>query len=106
MRRTSLHIYSTAHLPKGERDFIDALILAAPRDAGGRLVVEHFELVIEPYQYGFFVHTGVCADAVERPDTISPELWGLLLTAALAGASWVLFDRDEPPTAGLPTFCE
>lgn len=60
MRRTLLHIYSTAHLPEGERDAIDRLIRDAPRNGGGRLVVEHLDLLIEPYQFGFFVHAGVC----------------------------------------------
>lgn len=104
MRRTSLHIYSTAHLPEEERKAIDRLVLDAPRDAGGRLIVQHLDLVIEPYQFGFFVHTGVCEDEPERPDSVSPEFWVILRAAALAGASWILFDRDEPPTQGLPAF--
>ncbi|QUT07585.1 hypothetical protein KFK14_09405 [Sphingobium phenoxybenzoativorans] len=104
MRRTSLHIYSTVHLPEAEREAIDALILTAPRDVGGRLVVEHLDLVIEPYQFGFFVHTGVCEDEAERPESISPEFWAILRAAAMAGAAWMLFDRDEPPTQGLPMF--
>ena len=105
MRRTSLHIYSTAHLPDDERDTIDRLIRDAPRNAGGRLVVGHLDLLIEPYQFGFFVHTGVCEDEVERPDGVSPEFWAMLRAAALAGAGWMLFDRDEPLTPGLPVFC-
>lgn len=104
MRRTSLHIHSTAHLPEAERDAIDGLILEAPRNAGGRLVVGHLDLLIEPWQFGFFVHTGICDDDVERPDSISPEFWALLRGAALAGASWILFDRDEPPTHGVHVF--
>lgn len=104
MRRTSLRIYSIAHLPEAERDAIDGLILAAPRNAGGRLVVEHVDLVIEPWQFGFLVHTGICDDEVERPDSVSPEFWAILRAAALAGAAWILFDRDEPLTHGLPAF--
>lgn len=104
MRRTLLHIYSTAHLPEVERDAIDRLIRDAPRNGGGRLVVEHLDLLIEPYQFGFFVHTGVCDGETERPDSVSPEFWAILCSAALAGASWLLFDRDEPPTQGLPVF--
>jgi len=102
MRRTSLHIYSTAHLPEAEREAIDRLILGAPRNSGGCLVVGHLDLLIEPWQFGFFVHTGICDDEVERPDSISPEFWVILRGAA--GASWVLFDRDEPPTHGLSAF--
>lgn len=104
MRRTSLHIYSTVHLPEGERDAIDLLILDAPRDAGGRLIVQHLDLLIEPYQFGFFAHTGLCENGVERPDSVSPEFWAILRAATLAGAAWILFDRDEPPTHGLPVF--
>ena len=104
MRRTSLHIYSTAHLPEADRDAIDGLIIDAPRNTGGRLVVNHLDLLIEPWQFGFFVHTGICSDEVERPDSISSEFWGILHAAARAGATWVLFDRDEPPTHGLPIF--
>lgn len=104
MRRTSLHIYSTVHLPEAEREAIERLILAAPRNVGGRLIVEHLDLIIEPYQFGFFVHTGACEDEAERPDSISPEFWAILRAAALAGAAWLLFDRDEPPTQGLPIF--
>lgn len=104
MRRTSLHIYSTVHLPEGERDAIDRLILDAPRDAGGRLVMQHLDLLIESYQFGFFAHTGVCEGEAERPDSVSPEFWAILRAAALAGASWILFDRDEPPTEGLTVF--
>jgi hypothetical protein len=76
MRRTLLHIYSTAHLPEGEREAIDRLIVEAPCNAGGRLVVEHLDLLIEPYQFGFFVHTGACDGETERPDSVSPEFWG------------------------------
>lgn len=103
-RRTSLHVCSTAHLPEEERDAIDRLIIEAPRTEGGRLIVQHLDLVIEAYQYGFFVHTGVVEDGADRPDSVSPELWAIISTASAAGASWILFDRDEPPTRGLPVF--
>lgn len=104
MRQTSLHIYATAHLPKEEREAIDRLIQDAPRNVGGRLVVEHLDLLIEPYQFGFFIHTGICDDGAERPDSVSPEFWAMIFAAAGAGATWILFDRDEPPTLGLPVF--
>lgn len=104
MRRTSLFICSTAHLPDDERDAIDRLIVEAPRNEGGRLIVQHLDLAIEAYQYGFFVHTGVVEDGTDRPDSVSPQLWAVICSAAAAGASWILFDRDEPPTLGLPVF--
>ncbi|WP_051093262.1 hypothetical protein [Sphingobium indicum] len=104
MRRTSLHIYSTEHLPADERDAIDRLIADASRNAGGRLIVQHLDLLIEPYQFGFFVHTGLVEDDPERPESVSPELWEILRAAAAASAAWVLFDRDEPVTSGLPVF--
>lgn len=104
MRRTSLHICSTAHLPVDERDAIDHLIVEAPRHAGGRLIMQHLDLMIEPYQFGFFAHTGLAKDDPERPDSVSPELWAILRAAARAGASWVLFDRDEALTPDLPVF--
>lgn len=104
MLQTSLHICSTAHIPADERDAIDRLIVDAPRNAGGRLIVQHPGLVIEPYQFGFFVHTGLAEDDPERPNSVSPELWAILCAAAKAGSSWVLFDCDEPPAPGLRVF--
>jgi hypothetical protein len=104
VRRTSLHICSTAHLPAAERDAIDRLIAGASRNAGGRLIVQHLDLLIEPYQFGFFVHTGLVEDDPERPDSVSPGLWEILRAAAEASAAWILFDCDETVTPGLPVF--
>ncbi|MBB6122902.1 hypothetical protein [Sphingobium subterraneum] len=104
MRRTSLLVCSTLHIPQEERMAIDRLILAATRDADGRLAVCHPDLLIESFQFGFFVHTGVCADAAGRPDSVSPEFWAIMRAATSTGASWVLFDRDEPLASHLPVF--
>ncbi|WP_176598280.1 hypothetical protein [Sphingobium sp. 15-1] len=95
---------STAHLPKAERNAIDQLILNAPRNEGGRVVVDHGALVIEPHLYGFFVHTCVVLGEVEPPLGVSRELWTILEAAFQGDASWVLFDRDEPPSSAWPTY--
>ena len=103
MRRSALFVCSTAHRPVTERRHIDHLIAAAPRGAGGRIDVGHPDLVIEPYAYGFFVHTCVVGCGGEAPE-ISPEFWAILTYAFERDASWVLFDRDEPASPGFPVF--
>ncbi|QJU58466.1 hypothetical protein HL653_12435 [Sphingomonas sp. AP4-R1] len=105
MRHATLFACSTAHLPVAERRHIDHLITTAPRGADGRVEVGHPDLVIEPYAYGFFVHTCVVACGGEAPD-ISPEFWAILRAAFDRDASWVLFDRDEPAWSQLPTFAD
>lgn len=106
MRRTALFVVSTAHLPKSERDAIDQRIALAPRNEGGRIIVEHPELVIESYLYGFFFHTGIVACEGDIPPDIAPEFWRLLVHADERGASWLLFDRDEPVSANWPIFAD
>ncbi|MBA4090254.1 MAG: hypothetical protein C0494_06645 [Sphingobium sp.] len=103
MRRSALFVCSTAHLPVAERRHIDHLIATAPRGSDGRAEVDHPDLVIEPYAYGFFVHTCVVGCGGEAPD-ISPEFWAILTRAFENDASWVLFDRDEPHSPGLSAF--
>lgn len=103
MRRFSVCTCSTAHLPLIERDAIDRLIRDAPR-RHGRILVEHDALSIEAHQFGFAVHLGLFDDHQGRPDGVSPELWSLMLQARRQGASWLWFDRDEPPARGLPVF--
>lgn len=68
------------------------------------MLVGHPDLVIEPYAYGFFVHTCIVGTGGEHPPDISPELWAILTEAFDSDASWVLFDRDEPAAAHLPVF--
>ena len=97
-------VCSTAHLPVVERRHIDHLIAIAPRSADGRVEVGHPDLVIEPYAYGFFVHTCVVGCGGDAPDSISPEFWAILSQAFDSDVSWVLFDRDEPLSADLPVF--
>src|SRR3546814_4854791 len=77
MRHATLFVCSTAHLPVAERRHIDHLIAVAPRGADGRVEVGHPDLVIEPYAYGFFVHTCVVGCGGEAPD-IRPEFWAIL----------------------------
>lgn len=103
MRQSRLFVCSTIHLPVAERHHIDHLIATAPRETDGRVSVDHPDLVIEPYAYGFFVHTSIVGCGGEPPD-ISPELWTILVEAFEADASWVLFDRDEPAATYLPLF--
>ena len=103
MRRTTMFVCATAHLPEGERTQIDALIDDAERRADGRLVVDHPTLAIEPHSLGFFVATAVTGLA-ERPRSISPVLWDLLGIAHRIGAEWVLFDHEETPNPYLPVF--
>ncbi|PZU06036.1 hypothetical protein [Sphingomonas sp.] len=104
MRRSALLVCSSAHLPAAERDHIDHLIATASRGEDGRIDVGHPDLVIEPYAYGFFVHTCVVGCGAERTDDISPEFWAILATAFDSDISWVLFDRDEPVSPALPVF--
>lgn len=106
MRRSALLVCSTVHLPVAERRRIDGLIAIAPRGADGRVEVGHADLVIEPYAYGFFVHTCVVGCGSERPDDISAEFWAILTQAFDSDVSWVLFDRDEPVAAHLPIFLD
>lgn len=104
MRATVLFVSSTAHLPIWERIAIEHLIDSAPRDSqGGRLRIEHDILAIEAHQNGFLMATAVDGSG-ERPDGISPALWSLLGHAAAAGAAWIMFDHDEPPTSDFPVF--
>lgn len=103
MRQSALYVCSTIHLPVDERRHIDQLIAASPRGPDGRVSVDHPDLVIEPYAYGFFVHTSIVGCGGEAPD-ISPELWTILVDAFEGDASWVLFDRDEPAVTYLPVF--
>ena len=104
MRRSAMFTLSTMHIPLAERQKIEKLISAAPRDDDGRLHVAHDDLVIEPHFYGFFVHCGIAACQAADPPDISPQLWALLSAANADGASWLLFDRDEPPSSCWPTF--
>jgi hypothetical protein len=104
MRRSALIVCSTAHLPVAERRHIDTLIAAAPRGDDGRVQVGHLDLVIEPYAYGFFVHTSIVGCGGEQPDDISPQFWAILTLAFDSDVSWVLFDRDEPLSPDLPVF--
>lgn len=104
MRRSTLIVCSPAHLPVAERRHIDGLIAAAPRSAAGRVEVGHPDLVIEPYAYGFFVHTCVVGCGAQEPPDVGPEFWAILTGAFHGGASWVLFDRDEPLSADLAVF--
>jgi hypothetical protein len=106
MRRSALIVCSTAHLPVAERRAIDRLIAAAPRSDDGRVEVGHPDLVIEPYAYGFFVHTCVVGCGAEETPGISPEFWAILTEAFDSDASWVLFDRDEPIAPHLPVFSD
>jgi len=103
MRRSHICICSTAHVPADERAEIDALIARSPRRRR-RVIVDHPDLSIEPHQYGFSVHLGIFDDPLERPDTLSPDLWRLLASAHDSGASWISFDCDEPPCAKFPIF--
>ena len=105
MRHATLFVCSTAHLPVAERRHIDHLIAVAPRGPDGRVEVGHLDLVIEPYAYGFFVHTSVVGCGGEAPD-ISQEFWAILSSAFDRDASWVLFDRDEPTCSELPIFAD
>ncbi|GBH32844.1 DUF5983 family protein [Sphingobium xenophagum] len=103
MRRFPVCACSTAHLPRAEHDAIDLLIRHAPRRSG-RIIVDHPILTIEAHQYGFWVHLGFMDDWPERPDRLSPEFWALLADARKAGANWLSFDRDEPPSDRFPVF--
>ena len=103
MRRFPVCACSTAHLPRAENDAIDRLIQYAPRRSG-RIIVDHPILSIEAHQYGFWVHLGFMDDWPERPDALSPEFWALLADARKAGANWLSFDRDEPPSDRFPVF--
>ncbi|OAN58669.1 DUF5983 family protein [Sphingobium sp. TCM1] len=105
MRRFPVCACSTAHLPLAERDTIEGLIRNAPRK-GGRIMVDHPLLSIEPHQYGFWIHLGLLDDWPERPDELSPEIWALLTHARKTGANWIGFDRDEPPCERFPVFPE
>ncbi|OAN53503.1 DUF5983 family protein [Sphingobium sp. TCM1] len=104
MRRSALIVCSTIHLPVAERRHIDGLIATAPRGADSRVEVGHTDLVIEPYAYGFFVHTCLVGCGSERPDDVSVEFWAILTRAFDSDVSWVLFDRDEPLSPDLPVF--
>lgn len=104
MRHSAMFTLSTAHIPTEERKAIETLIRAAPRGDDGRLHVAHDDLVIEPHLYGFFVHCGIAACQAADPPDISPQLWAILLAAHARGASWLLFDRDEPQSSHWPTF--
>ncbi|AMK25247.1 MULTISPECIES: DUF5983 family protein [unclassified Sphingobium] len=104
MRRTTIFVCSTAHLPVAEREEIDRIIANSPRNAGGRIEVAHPDLIIEPHGYGFFVHTEVVMRGDERTSHISPEFWAILTAAFESDASWILFDRDEPSMPDLPVF--
>lgn len=106
MRRSALLVCSTTHLPVAERRHIDGLIAIAPRGADGRVEIGHPDLVIEPYAYGFFVHTCAVGCGGENPPGISSEFWAILTQAFDSDVSWVLFDRDEPPAAHLPIFLD
>jgi hypothetical protein len=104
VRRSALFVCSTIHLPVPERRAIDRLIAEAPRADDGRVKVDHPGLVIEPYAYGFFVHTGaVGCGGGDGPD-ISLELRTILAHAFDHDASWVLFDRDEPVSPDFSVF--
>ncbi|SER15398.1 DUF5983 family protein [Sphingobium sp. YR768] len=103
MRRFPVCACSTAHLPPSEQDAIDRLIRDAPR-SDGRIIVDHPILSIEAHQYGFWVHLGLFDDWPERPDELSPEFWALLADARNTGATWLSFDRDEPPSDRFPVF--
>jgi len=104
MRRSALIVCSTAHLPVAERRALDRLIAGAPRGEDGRVEVGHPDLVIEPYAYGFFVHTCIVGCGGEDVPDISPEFWAILVDAFDSDASWVLFDRDEPASPHFPVF--
>ncbi|EQB16526.1 MULTISPECIES: hypothetical protein [Sphingobium] len=106
MRRAALIVCSAAHLPVAERRRIDTLIATAPRGDDGRVEVAHPDLVIEPYAYGFFVHTCVVGCGAERPDDISAQFWAILTQAFDSDVSWILFDRDEPVSPELPVFSD
>ncbi|MDE0948094.1 MAG: hypothetical protein OSA39_14815 [Sphingobium sp.] len=103
MRRFPVCACSTAHLPRAENDAIDRLIQHAPRRSG-RIIVDHPILSIEAHQYGFWVHLGFIDDWPDRPDGLSPEFWALLSDVRKAGANWLSFDRDEPPSDRFPVF--
>lgn len=103
MRRFTVCACSTEHLPPDEYHAIDQLIRDAPRHHG-RIIIDHPILSIEAHQYGFWAHLGFLDDWPERPDELSPQFWALLVGARKAGASWISFDRDEPPSDRLPAF--
>ncbi|BAK66607.1 hypothetical protein SLG_19320 [Sphingobium sp. SYK-6] len=105
MRRFPVCACSTVHLPLAERNTIEALILAAHIHSG-RIIIDHPILSIEPHQYGYWIHLGLLDDWPERPDTLSPEIWALLTHARKTGATWISFDRDEPPCDRFPVFPE
>lgn len=104
MRQSAMFTLATVHIPVAERQKIDMLISAARRGDDGRLHVAHDDLVIEPHHYSFFVHCGIAACQAADPPDISPQLWALLSAANASGASWLLFDRDEPPSSCWPIF--
>ncbi len=103
MRRTTMFVCATAHLPEAERTEIDALIYHAERGRDGRLIVDHPSLAIEAHHNGFFVATAIIG-AGHRPRDVSPQLWDMLEIAARLEADWVLLDHDEAPDPNLPVF--
>ena len=86
MRRSTLFVCSTEHIPPAERVAIERLIQTAPRGADGRIVIAHVDLVIEAHQYGFFVHTSVVFGDGE-PAALSAEFRAVLDHAFAADAS-------------------
>ncbi|MGE6695151.1 hypothetical protein ACQKE8_22160 [Sphingobium limneticum] len=103
MRRFTVCACSTEHLLPDEHHAMEQLIRDAPRH-NGRIIIDHPILSIEAHQYGFWVHLGFIDDWPDRPDGLSPQFWALLSDARKAGANWLSFDRDEPPSDRFPVF--
>ena len=102
MRISGLAVLSTAHMAFEERSAIEALIAAATI-VDGRHTIAFHGIAVEPHSFGFFLNTGLVVED-KRPDEVSDTLWHILNAAERQGCDWVLFDRDEPTSPGLPLF--
>ncbi len=103
MRRFHTCVCSILHLPPYERRFIEGLIAIS---RARRRVSEHTDLSIVSHHDGYMIHVGVVEDHAVRPINVPPVLWKLLALALEEGASWLSFDREELPCAGLATYPE
>ena len=102
MRISGLAVLSTAHMPTAERGAIEALIAAVPL-VDGRQTIAFHGIAVEPHSFGFILNTGLVVED-ECPSEVSGALWHILNEAERQGCDWVLFDRDEPRSPGLPLF--
>ena len=95
-------VLSTAHLTEDVAAVLDQICdtpdnRERPSDPTGTWADE---VVSSPYRYGCWVRPFLDADPAEFP----PCLGGCIAYARQHGATWILFDRDEPPIDELPSY--